>query len=195
MGAATSGAGGGKPPGAFDGSAGAAAGNADQMAALANVMMFFPGMAPGSTGAAGVVAPATAGVSSGMAANANNSNGQATSSGGTGTNLGSENGRDDAATKEHRAERKSALEKRKRGSKDAPKETSNGGGRGDQSIAVKAQGKGHFKSSGSGGGSGSGSGGSAQTGRGANAQHGFESSSQRENSPNSEKGEPAAIEA
>lgn len=195
MGAATSGAGGGKPPGAFDGSAGAAAGNADQMAALANVMMFFPGMAPGSTGAAGVVAPATAGVSSGMAANANNSNGQATSSGGTGTNLGSENGRDDAATKEHRAERKSALEKRKRGSKDAPKETSTGGGRGDQSIAVKAQGKGHFKSSGSGGGSGSGSGGSAQTGRGANAQHGFESSSQRENSPNSEKGEPGAIEA
>ena len=195
MGAATSGAGGGKPPGAFDGSAGAAAGNADQMAALANVMMFFPGMAPGSTGAAGVVAPATAGVSSGMAANTNNSNGQATSSGGTGTNLGSENGRDDAATKEHRAERKSALEKRKRGSKDAPKEMSTGAGRGDQSIAVKAQGKGHFKSSGSGGGSGSGSGGSAQTGRGANAQHGFESSSQRENSPNSEKGEPGAIEA
>ena len=121
-------------------------------------------------------------------------------------------GRDDATTKENRAERKSALEKRKRGgsardASDKGGDTAVGDGgreepRGKRvnsvvapAIASKgntAVDEGPHKTSGSGGsgsggGSGGGSGSSAQTGRRA-AQQGFESSSQRENSPNSEKG-------
>ena len=205
MGAATNGSAQLATNGSAEGEAGpnvGAKGNVDQMAALANVMMFFPGI-PGGAGAGAGAGAAVANGSGG---------GQQTHSGtGTGTNQTvSENGRDDATTKENRAERKSALEKRKRGgsARDGGSRDSKGGDaaggdaaggrepRGKRvdsvapAITAKANGvdEGPHKTSGSGGsGSGGGSGSSAQTGRGA-VQHGFESSSHRENSPNSEKG-------